>query len=227
MVSLTIPSIILLALGDSINPCELAILFLTLIAILTQYPKEKEKALKAGLLFSLAVFLMYMIFGIFLVYVFSLVTQIKVISLILYKIIGVAGLALGISNLVDFFKKDKVQIKPRKTPFKKMLSQVTSLKGAFIIGIICALFLTPCTIGPYVIASGILNPLGFLNSLPWLFLYNFIFILPLIILTLIAYYSFDTVEKIYGWREKNIKILQIIAGIILIVIGIMLIFGLI
>jgi len=227
MALLTIPSIIFLALGDSINPCELAILVLALIAILTQYPKEKEKALKAGLLFTAAVFLMYMIYGIFLIYIFSLVTQIKLISFILYKIFGLIGIFLGISNIVDFFNQRKGTIKQGKTSVKKILSKITSLRGAFIIGIICALFLTPCTIGPYVIASGILHPLGLLNSLPWLLLYNWIFILPLVIITLAAYYGFITVDKIYGWREKNIKILHLIAGIILIAIGVLLIVGLI
>ena len=227
MTILTIPSVIFLALGDSINPCELAILVLALIAILTQYPKEKEKALKAGLLFTAAVFLMYMIYGVFLIYMFSLVTQIKIASLILYKVFGVIGIFLGISNIVDFFKQGKGTIKQGKNSVNKILSKITSLKGAFIVGIICALFLTPCTIGPYVIASGILHPLGFLNSLPWLLLYNIIFILPLIIITLAAYYGFITVDKIYGWREKNIKILHLIAGIILITIGILLLIGII
>lgn len=229
MVSLTIPSIILLALGDSINPCEFAILFLALIAILTQFPKEKEKALKAGLYFSAAVFIMYMIFGMFLVYFFSLVTQIKIVSFVLYKIFGAAGIILGISNIIDFFKAEKKPEKPekQKSPLKKIFSGITSPSGAFITGVICALFLTPCTIGPYVIASGILNPLGFLNSLPWLLLYNIIFILPLIIITLGVYYGFMSVEKAYGWRERNIKIIQLIAGIILITIGVLLIIGII
>ncbi len=227
MAVLTIPSIILLALGDSINPCELAIIVLALIAILTQYPKEKEKALKAGLIFTAAVFLMYMIFGIFLVYIFTLVTQIKIISFILYRIFGIIGIFLGISNIVDFFAQNKRTTKPGKLSIKKMLSKITSLRGVFIIGVICALFLTPCTLGPYIIASSILQPLGLINSLPWLFLYNIIFILPLITITLAAYYGFITVDKIYGWREKNIKILHLIAGIILITIGVLLLIGII
>ncbi|MDR0861051.1 MAG: hypothetical protein LBO09_09105 [Candidatus Peribacteria bacterium] len=49
---------LLAALGDSINPCAFAVMLLLLTSILSK-SGDKKKALKAGLLFALAVFITY------------------------------------------------------------------------------------------------------------------------------------------------------------------------
>jgi cytochrome c biogenesis protein CcdA len=46
------------ALADSINPCAFAVMLLLLTTILSK-TQDKKKALLAGLLFSLAVFITY------------------------------------------------------------------------------------------------------------------------------------------------------------------------
>ena len=64
---LTIPSIIMLALVDSINPCAIAVLGLLIIAYMTHNPHEKKKALLAGAMFVLAVYIVYLIYGLIIV----------------------------------------------------------------------------------------------------------------------------------------------------------------
>ena len=56
---LGLAAILSLAAVDAVNPCALAVLILVLVAILTQYPKERAKALYVGLTFTLAVFILY------------------------------------------------------------------------------------------------------------------------------------------------------------------------
>ena len=73
--------------------------------------------------------------------------------------------------------------------------------------------------GSYVIAGGILSTLEFIETLPWLLLYNLIFISPMIGITLIIYLRYSTVEKVGGWKDINIKILHAIAGLMILVIG--------
>jgi ascorbate-specific PTS system EIIC-type component UlaA len=60
---------------------------------------------------------------------------------------------------------------------------------------------------------------GLFASLPMLVYYNFIFILPMILITLIVYFGYSKVEQISGWKEKNIKLLHLIAGILVFGIG--------
>ena len=59
---------------------------------------------------------------------------------------------------------------------KRIISGITSPKGAFTIGIFVTLFLLPCTIGPYIIFSGEMSEsaLSFLATAFWLLIYNLI-----------------------------------------------------
>ena len=108
---------------------------------------------------------------------------------------------------------------------KKIIDRITSPLGAFIIGILVTVFLLPCTIGPYVVASGLLSDLGILMALPWLLYYNLLFILPMIGITLIIFFGFTEVSQVSGWKDRNIKILHLIAGILLFLVGLALIMG--
>ncbi|UCD20596.1 MAG: hypothetical protein JSW08_02345 [archaeon] len=223
-------SLIGLALADAVNPCELAVLTLALIAILTRYPRDRKMVLKVGLMFTLAIFLMYIVYGIVLINVFGLAAGIKSIGPILYKIFGAIGIVLGLSNIKDFFSYGAggfVMEMPRRwrPSLKGLIVKITSPWGAFVVGIICAVFLTPCTMGPYIVASGILQPLGFIRALPLLIMYNIIFVLPMIVITLLIYWGFTSVDKVSGWRAKNLRLMHLIAGILLLVIGLALIFG--
>ncbi|MCS7134551.1 MAG: hypothetical protein NZ889_01695 [Candidatus Pacearchaeota archaeon] len=227
---ISIPALIGLAAADAVNPCELAVLLLALVAILTRYPRERKKVLQTGFMFAFAIFFMYLLYGIALINFFDLITRIKSVSGVLYKLFGIVGIILGALNIKDFFAYGTGFITevPRswRHSMKNLIAKITSPIGAFFVGILVAFFLTPCTMGPYVIASGLLHPLGFLKALPFLILYNAIFISPMIFVTLAVYFGFKTVEQIQGWREKNIRLLHLIAGLILVAIGFFLLFGL-
>src|SRR3989344_5373908 len=63
MPDLSIPTILSLAAADAVNPCEIAVLTLVLINILVHDPKNLKKVLFAGLAFSTAIFLTYIVSG--------------------------------------------------------------------------------------------------------------------------------------------------------------------
>ena len=110
---------------------------------------------------------------------------------------------------------------------KKIINKITSPKGAFLIGFIVTLFLLPCTMGPYVVASGLLSKMGLLLALPWLAYYNLIFIIPMLLIVLVVYFGFKKVEDVSGWKERNIRWLHLIAGTLLFLVGVGLLSGLI
>ncbi|MCK4647738.1 hypothetical protein KAT24_02305, partial [Candidatus Pacearchaeota archaeon] len=97
--------------------------------------------------------------------------------------------------------------------------------GAFIVGLFVTIFLLPCTIGPYIIAGGILSAMAIIKTIPPLLLYNAIFVIPMIIITGIVYFGISKVEDVSGWKDKNIKVLHLIAGIIMLLLGIGLLLG--
>jgi len=229
-VELTLVKLVSLAAVDAINPCALAVLTLMLIAILTYNPKKKRNVLLAGFAFTASVFVMYLFYGVIIVKFFQVVQTLTSVRLWLYKILGVGAIILGILNIKDFIKykpggfgtEMPLSLRPK---VKKIISKVTSPKGAFGVGIFVTIFLLPCTIGPYVIAGGILSVFELINILPLLFLYNIIFVMPMVAITLIIYAGFAKVENVSEWKEKNIKKLHLVAGIIMLALGIAMVFG--
>ena len=220
---ITLSKVVGLAAVDAVNPCALAVLALMLMAIMS-YSKSRKKILLSGLSFTLAIFVGYMIYGVLLVKVFQIVQIITSIRLILYKILGGIAIILGLLQL-----KDSIKYKPGgfmtempiswRPKAKKLISNATGPKSSFFVGIFVTLFLLPCTMGPYLIMAGIMSFFELLKVFPWLILYNIIFVLPMIIITLLVYAGLSNIKDIKKWRDKKIRLLHFIESFILLGIG--------
>ena len=225
--SLPLLTVIGAALVDSINPCAIAVLLILIGSLLAT--GNKKRAIKAGIAFTLSIYIAYFLFGLGL---FSAI-QISGLSYWFYKIIGVLAIIIGLANLKDFFWYGGggfVMEIPRKwrPKLKDMLGKVTSPLGAFLIGFVVCLFELPCTGGPYFVILGLLaNKMTMLASIPILLLYNFVFVLPLIVITLLIYSGFANVENTTKWKDKNLRVLHLVAGLIMLVLGILITFGIV
>ena len=223
--------ITLLALADSINHCEIAVLTMVLVAILIQNPEKKHRVLYAGLAFVSAIFIGYLIYGAVIVQFFTTFAEfMRQNSLYIYKGLAILAMVLGALNIKDYFYYKQGSLATEmplwmRPKVKRIIEKITSPACAFIIGFLVTLFLLPCTIGPYVVASGLLSELGLLGALPWLLYYNLIFVLPMLAITLIVYFGFSRVQDISGWKERNIKRLHLAAGILLFLVGLALLIG--
>ena len=231
MADLSIIYIIGLSIVDAINPCALAIMAIVLMSILLHNPDNRKKILLGGFAFILAVFILYFLYGIIMIQFFSnLIPEFGIYSYYIFKGFGLLAILLGILNIKDylyykpgsFATEMPLSFRPK---MKRLIKKITSPKGAFVIGIFVTLFLLPCTIGPYIIASGKLSTLSFLSTLPYLLLYNLVFILPMLAITLIIYFAVTTTEKVSGWRDTHVKYLHLIEGLILIILGILMFTG--
>jgi len=231
MEGLTIAKIISLAMVDSINPCALAVLTLMLIAILTYNPKDKRNVLLAGIYFIASVFIMYLFYGLVIINFFKVVQALTSMRLALYRALGFVAILLGLLNIKDFVRykpggfltEMPMSLRPK---VKKIISGITSPRGAFIVGLFVTLFLLPCTIGPYIIAGGILSVLSIMKTLPWLMLYNLIFVLPMVAIVVVVYAGISRVEDVSGWKDKNIRYLHLASGLIMFLLGVGMFFGL-
>lgn len=230
---ITLLRIITLALADAINPCALAVMTMVLVSILITNPEKKHKVLLGGAAFTLAVFVGYFFYGLIIIQLFkSFIEFTSVIYPYLTKGLAILAILLGIFNIKDFIRykpggfATEMPLKSRPR-VKQIIKKITSPSGAFFIGIFVTLFLLPCTIGPYLIASGTLSTLNLIKTIPWLILYNVIFIIPMIAITIIVYAGVSTTEKIHGWKEKNIKYIHLITGLLLVALGIAIFTGLI
>ncbi|RLG21445.1 hypothetical protein DRN74_02690 [Candidatus Micrarchaeota archaeon] len=221
---LTLPLVIGAASVDAINPCAFAVLILLMSTVLAS--SKRRKALFSGLSFSAAVYMMYFLMGIG---IFTAI-QLSGLSELFMKFIGVLALIVGVFNIKDFIKLGALGFvmevplswRPKMQAFIK---SITSVPGAFLIGCLVSLFLLPCTSGPYIVILGMLaNQSTQMQAVLWLLLYNFIFILPMIGITLAIYWGLSTPESAAKWREKKLRYLHLIAGIVMIAMGLIILF---
>jgi hypothetical protein len=225
MEEVSLAKVVSLALVDAVNPCEFAVLTMMLVSIIAYNPNKKANIIWAGLSFSAAVFIMYLFYGLFIIKSFQLVQGITAVRPILYKALGGVAILLGFFQIKDFFAY-KVGSFATEMPVswrpkvKGIISKVTSPAGAFGVGIFVTLFLLPCTIGPYIILGGMLSFMEILKTLPMLLLYNAIFISPMLLITLVVYLGLSRVEDVQNWKDKNIRILHLIAGLIILGLGV-------
>lgn len=216
-----LPVVILTALIDSINPCAIGVLVL-LISTLLALSKNKSKMIKVGVIYISAIFVTYLIAG------FGLLAFIQKfnISEPLSWIVGVLVIILGIIEAKDFFWYGKgitLAIPARRAEqIKKMVKKV-SIPGAIVLGIFVAAVELPCTGGPYLAITTLLAKIGFSMEVFWLLvLYNFIFVLPLIIILTIVSFGVSA-ESVKAWKDKQKKWMRLFIGLIMIALGIALI----
>ena len=230
--SVSIGKTIMLGLADSVNPCAISVLTLMLIAIVTYNPGSRKQVLLAGFSFILAIVIMYLLYGYLIITAFQFIQSIASIKLFIYKGLGIVAIILGLLELKDYFKykpggfgtEMPLFLRPK---VNKLISQVTSPIGAFGMGLFVTLFLLPCTIGPYIILGGLLADQGFVSAIPMLLLYNFVFVSPMIVITLLVYFGSKRAEDVKDWKEKNVRKMHLIAGVLMLLIGILMILGII
>ena len=208
------------ALVDSINPCAIAVLLILLTALLAT--GEKTRALKVGVAFILSIYTVYFLFGFGLFHAL----QISGISYWFYQILGVFAIVIGALNIKDYFWYGGggfVMEIPRswRPALKSLLQSVTSPLGAFLMGFVVCLFELPCTGGPYLFMTGLLaQQVTQTFAIPVLLYYNLIFVLPLIAITILLYLGMSKVEEMEKWRTENLRLLHLIAGLIMVALGV-------
>lgn len=228
---ISVPKLLGLAIADSVNPCAISILLLMLVAITTYNPKDRKQILFSAGAFILAVIVMYMIYGLLIIKAFQFLQSITFIKEYLYKGLGVIALILGVLEIKDYFKYKPGGVATEMPLFlrpkvQNVISKITSPLGAFSLGLFVTLFLLPCTIGPYVILGGMLSTLDYLKASPYLLLYNLIFVLPMTAIAFLVFFGTKKIEDISDWRDKNVRKMHLISGILISILGIVMIFGL-
>jgi len=217
----TLITIIGAALVDSINPCAIAVLLILLSSFLLEAGSRK-RALAAGLAFTVSIYLAYFFLGLGL---FSAI-QVSGLSDLVYRLVGILAIIVGLLNIKDYFWYRgggfAMEI-PRswRHALKDIIYKATSPLGAFLVGFVVVLFELPCTGGPYFFVLGLLaKNLTLAGAVPYLILYNVFFVLPLLLILGLVFLGYSTVEKAAEWKERNIRLLHLIAGVVLTALGV-------
>lgn len=194
------------ALIDSINPCAFSVLLLT-IAFFLSVGAFRSNILKFGAVYILGLFITYFLIGLGIVGAFYLFGVPRFMA----KVGAGLLIALGIINILkDTFPQlpfNWLMRLPKSSAglIGKLISK-GSLPAIFSIGVVVGLFEFPCTGGPYLMVLGLLHDYStYLKGLIYLFYYNFIFVLPLVIILLIASNKI-LIEKVQKWQQEERRI---------------------
>ena len=218
---LTIPAVILAAAADSVNPCTFAVLVLLLGTLLVaQRQGSKSLVLRAGFAFTISIYISYFLMGI------GIFSAIQAAGVQRPFIMAVSGLAilLGLWNMKDYFAYGKwftIEVPQRWRPtVKRLTASVVSVPGAFVVGVLDSLFLLPCSSGPYIAILALLSKTTTrTEGILYLLLYNLIFVLPLIAITLAVHFGFTTTARAERWRSARLGKLHLVSGIVMFLLG--------
>ncbi len=217
----TWPVVFATAAVDSINPCAIGVLIL-LIATLLSLSHDRRKMALVGIIYITTVFVTYLAAG------FGLLFFIQRLNIAdeLSWFVGGLVIFLGLLEVKDFFWYGRgltLQIPAKRLKqIKKYMKHVT-IPGAIFLGAFVAAVELPCTGGPYLAITTLLAKIGVNLEILWLLVvYNFIFVLPLIIILLLAYFGVST-KSMKEWKNKEKKWMRLAIGLVLITLGAILI----
>lgn len=212
-----IPLIITAGLLDGVSPCVIAILIF-FIAFLVSLQRTFKNIFFLGLAYILTVFLTYLSVGVGLFSGFMLFGQHH-----FFARLGSWFLILwGVAQIKDYFF-------PRLPPhFKMPTGPGRRAKGwlgkATLLGVIGAGFLVglcavPCSAGIYTAITSLLaSETTYLPGFLYLLLYNFMVIVPLLLLLALATNPF-TLGKLAEFRKEHEGTEKLVMGLAMIILG--------
>lgn len=220
----------IIALVDGFNPCNLFVLTL-LLTLLVSASHSRKRIFTVGYIFVGMVFIIYFVFMAAWLNIFKFIGFINPIR------IGLAVLALtaGVINCKEFFWFRKgITLMIQEENKRPLLKRIEKIKNLIRTGTMPVLILSsitlaafssfvelPCTAGFPIIYAGILAGKYTANSFGsylYLLLYNFVYVLPLIVTIGIVGYTFHG-EKI---SKKQMATIKLVGGLVMIALGIVL-----
>jgi hypothetical protein len=227
---LALPAVVLGAAIDSVNPCAFGVLIF-LMAYLTKVFDRNSTVLVGGLLYTSAVYITYFLAGLGLLsavqnpsasYWFYWVATFVAFSAAAFEIKDFFWYGRGVSLDMSVIPGSAERIKMWTSKIESTAESNPRMALAMTlpIGFGAAAFELPCTGQVYLAILGLINAsgVGIGTWLPWLALYNFIFVAPLLIITLLMYFGMSS-DRLEAWRKKNRRYMRLGAGLFLYALG--------
>ncbi len=221
-------SIVMAGIIDGINPCAIATMIF-LISFLATRKRSRKQILTIGLCFTFSVFVTYLLLGIGAFKIITALEQYRWVSKIIRWSAILLALGVGLMSFWDAFKFGKskktedikLQLpKAVKLRIHKVISGNLSGKqlatGAIVTGFLVTLLEAVCTGQVYLPTIILMTQQSELKGIGWAYLlfYNFLFVLPLLIVMILAYYGLKW-EKLAKTTQNNLVVIKILFGCVL------------
>lgn len=196
-------AIVFAGLIDGLNPCAFATMIF-FVSYLHISGRKGREILITGASFTLGVFLAYLVVGLGFYRVLDLVKgSISVAGKVVYALTGLFCLVLGILSLRDYFRVRKGGTEDMALklpePLRKRINATIRegskasryYLGAFVSGVLISFLELACTGQVYLPTIIYMTSVPALRgkAVPALLLYNLMFILPLVVVFVLAFYG--------------------------------------
>lgn len=219
---LSFPMITVAGLVDGINPCAIGMMVM-LLGYLLVFAKKPERVIKTGLLYIGTVFATYLVVGLGLysfVSKFDLSGGAKVLNWIIGGVLTVAGL-IQFKDFLGIEGGPHLRIPTASKERLQSLVERVSYPTTIVLGVLVTLLETPCSLPIYVGTATILSQSGmaFPLVIGYFLYYNFLFVLPLIVVLVIMWRGQKLVE-VKEWEHKAKKWMHLGLSVVLLAMGI-------
>jgi len=225
-------TVVLAGLVDGLNPCAFATLIF-FVSYLTISGRKDREVIIVGISFTVGVFIAYLVIGLGFYKVLDLLGNIlNVIARWVYGLTALMCMTLAVFSFMDVAKARKGKMKDmslnlpkglRKrinTVIRKGHSSNRYIFGAFATGLVVSLLELACTGQVY------LPTIIFVSSMPelrlraifFLIIYNLLFILPLIVVFILAYFGTSS-KDLTHLLQKHAAAVKIGLGILFFALG--------
>jgi len=214
---------------DGYNPCAITVLIF-FISLLALRKKDRREILLVGVFFTIGIGLSYLLLGVGLFELISRWKYFDYISKYVYLLTSLITLTLVVLTFSDYLKAKRGDTKGMalqlSTAEKKTIHTLlrnpkvlTEFIFAFLIAFPVSIVEFSCTGQTYL--PTIVYIFGMENlraqAFLYLLLYNVMFVLPLIIITYIAYRGANS-ERISKWFTQNLSAIKLATGIVFLIL---------
>lgn len=233
--SLGVFTVLAAGLIDGLNPCAFATLVF-FISYLAFTGRKGREILFVGAAFALGVFLIYLLVGLGLYQVLQRLPFLTTLARWLYGITAALCLILAVMSLMDYFtaRRGRPEDMRLRLPFRlrrrintliRESASAQAIAGAaFVSGLLVSLIELACTGQVY------LPTILFVMGIPemraratlYLILYNLMFILPLVVVFLLAYYG-TTSEQLGQFLNRHTASIKLATSALFVILGVWLI----
>jgi cytochrome c biogenesis protein CcdA len=226
-------TVVIAGLVDGLNPCAFATLIF-FISYLTLSGRKGSEVITVGIAFTLGVFVAYLVIGLGFYKVLDLLGNVlNVIARWVYGFTALLCITLAVLSFLDVAKarqgnhKDMTLNLPEgirkriNSVIRKGRSTNRYVIGAFTTGLVISLLELACTGQVY------LPTIIFVSSVPelrlraifYLIVYNLLFILPLVVVFILAYFGTSS-QELTKFMKKHTAAVKIGLGILFLALGV-------
>ncbi len=215
---ITLPTVIVAGAIDGINPCAFTVLLLFITALLTTLKAGEQnitttraRLVGMGSIYIGAVFLTYLAVGVGLLKAASFFTREHLPA----RLGALAAILIGLWMVKDYFLPDwgwKLQAPGKIGEVAHQAAQKATLPALIVGGFLIGLCTVPCSGAVYlgVLSLLALQPTAVLGF-GYLVLYNIIFILPLVMILLLAS-ARPTLNRLAHWNLHHKEWVRLALG---------------